>query len=167
MHAMTPQPEGGEPRALVEGLARVVAADAAVAWLEPEQNTSCASCHASAVCGVEPGSRRLVARRFTLANDQGLHVGERVVIGIPEDTLRRASLTAYGLPLVVMLAAGLTAQGAGGGDGGAALASLGGLAAGLLLVRWRERRLVALGELQPRVLRRAATTSGACVHQGD
>jgi sigma-E factor negative regulatory protein RseC len=166
MNAMTPQPEGGEPRTLVEGTARVVAADAAVVWLEPEQNTSCASCHASAVCGVEPGSRRLVARRFTLANDQGLHVGERVVIGIPEDTLRRASLTAYGLPLAVMLAAGLTAQGAGGGDGGAALASLAGLVGGLLLVRWRERRLVARGELQPRLLRRSAAAAGNCPHGG-
>jgi sigma-E factor negative regulatory protein RseC len=138
-----------------------------VAWLEPEQNTSCASCHASAVCGVEPGSRRLVARRFTLANDMALQVGERVVIGIPEATLRRASLTAYGLPLVVMLAAGLTAQGAGGGDGAAALASLAGLAAGLLGVRWRERRLVARGELQPRVLRRAAAATGTCAHEGE
>ena len=167
MSTMSAPPEVKEQRILVEGLARVVSADAAVAWLEPEQNTSCASCHASAVCGVEPGSRRLVARRFTLANDRDLHTGDRVVIGFPEDALRRASLTAYGMPLGMMLVMGLAAQAAGGGDLGAALGCVAGLGAGLLAVRWRERRWLARGELQPRLLRRAPADTVTCKGHGD
>lgn len=166
MDAMTERSEAGEPRILVEGLARVVCADRAVVWLEPEQNTSCASCHASAVCGVEPGSSRLVARRFELANEQDLHEGERVVIGFPEDALRSASLTVYGWPVVTLLAGGLAGQAAFAGDLGAALGCAAGLIVGILAVRWRERRWHARGLLQPRLLRRASPETLSCHSHG-
>lgn len=149
-------------RDLIEGTARVVALDGGVAWLEPEQTTACAGCHSAAVCGVKPGSARLMARRFSMPNRHDFRVGERIVVGIPEDTLRRASLTVYGIPLLLMLAAGITVQKLGGGDLEAAAATLAGLAAGLLVVRQRSRQLSRRGELAPRYLRRAFGPDAGC-----
>lgn len=146
----------------VEGVARVIAVEGKVAWLEPEQTTACGHCAGKAVCGVTPGSPRLVARRFALANDHDFHVGERVIIGIAEQSVRRAALTAYGIPLLLMLVAGVTVQKLGGGDLGAALATLGGLAVGLGIVRLRSHTLSQRGELTPHYLRRAFGHDAEC-----
>lgn len=157
-----PGPFDPEDHALVEGVARVVAVEGAVAVLEPEQTTACGSCQASGACGVKPGSARLAARRFTLANDHDFQVGERVVVGVPEQSVRRAALTAYGIPLLVMLVSGVTAQKLGGGDLGAALATLGGLAAGIGIVHLQSTRLAKRGDYAPHYLRRATDIGGAC-----
>lgn len=151
-------------RDMIEGVARVIAVEGGVAWLEPEQTTACGSCHASATCGAKPGSSRLVARRFTLANDHDFQVGERVVIAVREDTVRRAALTAYGIPLLLMLVSGVTVQKLGGGDLGAALATLAGLAVGVGVVWLRSRRLSQRGEFVPQYLRRAFGHDAECGH---
>lgn len=151
-------------RDMIEGVARVIAVEGGVAWLEPEQTTACGSCHASATCGAKPGSSRLVARRFTLANDHDFRVGERIIIAVREDTVRRAALTAYGIPLLLMLVSGVTVQKLGGGDLGAALATLAGLAAGVGVVWLRSRRLSQRGEFAPQYLRRAFGTDAECGH---
>ncbi len=146
---------GGRP--LVEGFARVVAADTATAWLEPEQTSSCGGCASAAACGVKSGqgNRRLEARRFALANDCQLRVGERVVIGISEYALIRASATAYAIPLLCMMGAAVAAQLLTGRDGWAMAAAVAGLTAGLLIARLRAGRLQARGDLTPRYLRHA------------
>ena len=141
----------------IEGVARVVAEDGGMVWLEPEPTGSCGGCMSAAICGHKSGSttRRLAARRFALPNEYGLHPGDRVVVGIGERSLLRASLTAYGLPLLGMMAAAITAQVLGAGDGMAVPATLGGLAGGLLAARLVARLLSARGDLSPQVLRRA------------
>lgn len=146
----------------IEGVARIIAVDGDTAWLEPEQTTACGSCHSAAVCGAKPGSARLVARRFSMRNDHDFQVGERIVVGTSEDTLRRAALTTYGIPLLLMLVAGITAQKLGGGDLGAALATLAGLAVGLGLVRLKSQRAANRGELAPHYLRRASGSDAEC-----
>ncbi len=142
----------------VEGVARVVAADGGTVWLEPEPSGSCSGCMSAAICGHSGGgsSRRMASRRFCLANDQGLEVGDRVVVGVSESSLLRASLTAYGLPLLTMLGGGIVAQAMGAGDGKAALATLGGLGVGLVLARLTAGLLSARGDLTPHILRRAS-----------
>ena len=144
----------------VEGIARVVRVDAGVAWLEPEQTTSCGSCASAATCGAEsPGigtvASRNAARRFPLDNPHGLVVGERVVIGVDDRSLLKASLTAYAIPLVAALAAGGMAESAFGSDLVSMAAMAGGLALGLLAAGVAAHRLSARGELAPRFLRRA------------
>jgi len=82
---------------MVEGFAHVVAVEDGVAWLEPEQTSSCGSCASSSACGAKglgTTASRLEARRFKLDNHAGLVVGERVVVGIRENALVKASLTA-------------------------------------------------------------------------
>lgn len=148
--------------AMVEGIAHVVAVDGNIAWLEPEQTTSCGSCASSAACGAKgigTTASRLAARRFSLENRDNLRVGETVVVGIRETALVKASLTAYAIPLACALGIGATAQWADGRDAVTMAAMAGGLLLGLVLARLSAARLSARGELAPRFLRRASAAA--------
>ncbi len=141
--------------AAVEGLAKVVAVEGAVAWLEPEQTTSCGGCASSLACGASAFGNRLHARRFPLDNVHELKVGDRIVIGVQERTLVNASMTAYAIPLAAMLGGGILAHLLGFGDGVTILATLAGLGIGLYIARLRAKSLTAKGELTPIYLRHA------------
>lgn len=152
---------------LLEGTARVVGIAGAVAWLEPEPSAGCGSCAAARTCGsatfaLASGagtfSRRLAARRFPVTTGvEGpcLEVGDRVVVGVGEDALATASLTAYALPLVIMLTAGACAEIAAGSDTITFGAMAGGLLLGLAIARRLASRLAARGSTVPRFLRHA------------
>jgi len=143
---------------MVEGIAQVVEADGNVAWLVPEQTTSCGGCASASACGAKgigTTASRLEMRRFQLVNDAGLRVGERVVVGIRENALLRASITAYAIPLATLLTAGALAQWAAGSDIVTMAAMFAGLALGLVLARVGAGRLLQWGDLAPRFIRRA------------
>lgn len=159
----------------VEGIARVVSIDHGVAWFEPEQTTSCGHCASSAACGAGSSAtgggsgigsiaRRIEFRRFALDNANGLHVGDRVVVGVDDRSLIKASLTAYAIPLVTALTAGSLAQSAYDSDLLTMAAMATGLFGGLLIARIVARTLTRRGELSPRYLRRAAP--GETCHTG-
>jgi sigma-E factor negative regulatory protein RseC len=153
----------------VEGIARVVAIDGDRAWLEPEQTSSCGSCASAAHCGSSaPGigtvASRIQARRFPLDNGPRLHVGERVVIGVEDRVLIRASLVAYALPLVFALTAGCLAQSAWASDAMTMASMAAGLGFGLAAARLGARWLSARGDLAPRFLRRAAPQETCNTH---
>ncbi|MEI6414401.1 MAG: SoxR reducing system RseC family protein [Pseudomonadota bacterium] len=145
--------------ALIEGVARVVAIEGDVAWLEPEQSTSCGGCTSSPACG-EKGlgtvASRLAARRFPITDHPGLAVGERVVVGVRGDALMKAAATAYAVPLMALLVAGGIAQWAADNDGITLAASVVGLALGLGLAHLGAIRL--RGVITPRFLRRAGSS---------
>lgn len=143
---------------LVEGTARVVEVDGNKVWLVPEQTTSCGSCASSGACGAKgigSTASRLEARRFPLDNEAGLVVGERVVVGIRETALLKASLTAYAIPLATMLVAGGVAQSIAGSDGVTMAAMAAGLVVGLGAARLGAGRLFSKGDIAPKFLRRA------------
>ena len=143
---------------MVEGIAHVVAVEGNMAWLVPDQGSSCGGCASAEACGskgIGTKASRLEARRFQLANDAGLRVGERVVVGIRENALLRASLVAYVIPLFTLLTAGALAQWAAGSDSITMIAMIAGLAVGFGLMRIGAGRLLMRGELAPRFLRRA------------
>lgn len=143
---------------LVEGIARVVAINGSVAWLEPEQTGSCGGCASAATCGskgIGTLASRLEARRFPLADSAGLRVGERVVVGVREDALVKASMTVYAIPLVATFTAGALAQSIAHSDGVTVASCALGLALGLGVARIVARHLAARGEIAPRLLRRA------------
>lgn len=148
------------PNHTVEAIARVVRIEDGLAWFEPEQTTSCGHCASAAQCGAKGiGSlaSRVELRRFRLDNATGLGIGERVVVGVDERSLLRASLTAYALPLLAALAIGALAQALFASDLATMMSMAFGLAAGLLASGRVARRLAARGELEPRFLRRAQT----------
>jgi len=144
---------------MTEGIAQVVAVEGNMAWLIPESGSSCGGCSSAAACGskgIGTIASRLEARRFQLVNDAGLRIGERVVVGINENAVLRASVTAYVIPLATLLGAGMLAQSVAGSDMVTMAAMLAGLVLGLWLARVRAGRLMAKGELAPRFLRRAS-----------
>lgn len=145
--------------AMMEGIAQVVAVEGDMVWLVPESGSSCGGCASAAACGskgIGTVASRLEARRFQLANDAGLRIGERVVVGIRQNTLLKASITAYAIPLATLLTAGALAQWAAGSDAITMVAMLAGLALGLVLARLGADRLLVRGELAPRFIRRAS-----------
>ena len=141
----------------VEGVVRVVEVQDGVIWLQPEQTSTCGSCASAGQCGKGIGSlaSRNEARRFSIAHQNGLGVGERIVVGVAPRILVKAALIAYGLPLTTALAAAGIAQSWFGSDLATLLAAATGLACGLWMARLGARRLSASGELAPRFLRRA------------
>jgi sigma-E factor negative regulatory protein RseC len=145
-----------DDRVLVEGFAEIVRVDGETVLMEPDQLSSCGGCQSAATCGAKTGPRKRLNKRFVLANDFGGQLGDRVVVGIAEDALVRASLTAYGLPLVAMIGAGLVGQNLIGGDAAAAVSAVVGLGVGMVAARVHAQRLTARGELSPRFLRFAA-----------
>lgn len=152
-----------DPSPCVEGLARVVEVEDDIAWLEPEQTTSCGSCASSAACGggatgIGTVASRLAARRFPIENPVGplaLRPGERVVVGVSRRALLNAALVAYGLPMLGAIVAGGLAQAQWGEDVSTMICMAAGLAIGLLVARGAARRLSDRGQLAPRLLRRA------------
>jgi sigma-E factor negative regulatory protein RseC len=146
------------PPDFLEGVARVVALDGAQVWLEPEQTTSCSGCAASVTCGsggLGTTANRLAMRRFALPNALGLAVGDRVVVGVEDRALLKASGVAYGLPLILALGLGGGAQWAAGSDGITMAATFGGLALGMAAARLAARWMAVRGQLAPRLIRRA------------
>lgn len=145
----------------VEGVARVIAIDGLTAWLEPEQVNACGGCLSASTCAAKSGqpSRRLAARRFAMANDFHADVGDRVVVGISERALVRASATAYAIPLVLMLCMSMAGQLLFGSDLAVAIGAVAGLGGGLWLARLRAGRLDAKGQLSPWFLRFASVAT--------
>lgn len=149
---------------LVEAEARVVAIEGKVAWLQPEHRSGCGACASASLCGAAMLARaavggsagRLAARCVPVAAER-LAVGDRIVVGLRDDALARAALTAYALPLAVMLGAALVAEATGAGESMTALAMTVGLAAGLALAR----RAGARAAEGPRVLRHASAHAGS------
>ena len=142
----------------VEGIARVVRIEGAVAWLEPEQTKACGGCAAASAClPADTGTiaERLATRRFAIENSGKLAIGERVMVGVNDGALLRAALTAYALPLAAMLTAGGLAEAAFGSDLVSIAAMLAGLGFGLVAAHLAARRLAARGDLTPLFLRRA------------
>jgi len=143
---------------LAEGIALVVAIEGDIAWLEPEQNSSCGGCASASACaskGIGTVASRLEARRFKLVNDAGLRIGDRVVVGINENAVLKASITAYVIPLATLLISGGLAQWVAGSDMVTIPAMLAGLLFGLWLARGRAENMMLKGDLAPRFIRRA------------
>lgn len=150
---------------IVEAFARVVAVDRGRVLLEPEESKACGGCHSAGLCGL--GSRnagKLAARRFTLHGDFGLRVGERVVVGIPEGSLSKGAMVAFGVPLLGLIGGGIAGQESLGTDQAAFFGAMAGAAVGFLVSRVLAGVMARRGQLTPRFLRRAygAEQGGGC-----
>lgn len=143
---------------MVEGIAQVVKIEGKTAWLVPEQGSSCGSCASAAACGskgIGTTASRLDNRRFRIDNEANLAVGERVVFGIRDNVLLKASIAAYAIPLATLLFAGSLAQWMFGSDTITMAALIAGLVVGLGISRLEAKRLHSKGDLAPLFLRRA------------
>ncbi len=141
---------------MIEAKASVVAIDKDLAWVETARPSACGACHQEAACGTAILGRLFIPRANPLAvrNDLGVTLGERVIVGVPDGVLVRASLAAYLLPLGALVAGAGLAEWFGAGDAVVALAGIAGLGAGLLLCARFANGAVEAVRYRPVLLRR-------------
>jgi hypothetical protein len=96
--------------------------------------------------------------RLAVEDHLGVAVNERVVIGIPDGLLVRASVAAYGLPLIALVTAAGIAEWLRAPELAVAAAGVAGLAAGLWLTGRLTGGSVARRRYQPVLLRREHPT---------
>ena len=133
---------------MLEETALVVEADEQSLWVELPSRSACSQC-GSGTCTTSVIAKlfRVSKPRFRLENSLNAQPGQQVVVGIPDDLVAKASLWAYLLPMVTLLAGAAVASVAGAGEGTQSLMALVGLGVGLLLVR----RLTTTGSMQRRL----------------
>lgn len=146
--------------AIVTETAEVVAVEDGDAWIETQRKAVCDACAVQKGCGTGIISRMFSKRaRVRVPNTLGARVGERVVIGIDDSALIRASLAVYLMPLVWMMFGAFAGQMIGDAlqwthvEGATAASGVLGLFVGLLWLR-RHARVSALDRTtQPNLLR--------------
>lgn len=145
---------------MLETPAIVVQTEARAALVETDFGGGCGS----GLCAKGGCGTALLAQMFSrtpraplrVVNPIEARIGERVIVGVEEGSLLRATLIAYLLPLAMLVLGAVLPQRLFGiphaGDGWAALGALGGLALGWTVARLLSRRG---GRRQPVILRRA------------
>lgn len=97
---------------MIEETAVVVELQGDQAVIEVTRQSSCGQCAAQKGCGTTVFAGWFGARlnRMQVANAINAGIGDRVVVGLDESSLFKASLLVYLLPLLLMAAFGLVAQ---------------------------------------------------------
>ena len=104
--------------------------------------SACARCRAGRGCGagVFTGVPRQRVIRLPVPRGERIEVGAEVTVRIPGESLLRAALLAYGLPLAGLIGGGVAGFALDGGDVVAALAAAAGLAVGAFAARSQAHR---------------------------
>ncbi|NOX09453.1 MAG: SoxR reducing system RseC family protein [Gammaproteobacteria bacterium] len=149
---------------MLEQEALVISATVDVVTVEVQSQSACSSCEAKSGCGTGSLSRVLGRKPIRLDVDNHLRVmvGDKVIIGLEEQTLLLGSLLIYLLPLVLLfivaLAGQYLAQGLGiQGEWLVVTGGIAGLVAGLSLVRNFSARSDGNRISKPVLLRRQKT----------
>ncbi|MCG7929036.1 MAG: SoxR reducing system RseC family protein [Candidatus Thiodiazotropha lotti] len=139
---------------MLEESARVIGVVGDKIWIETESRSGCSQC-ASSNCTTSVVAKLFGVQKNKLLIDNGLEAkpGDQVVIGVPGRLIAKASVLAYLLPLVLMLAITLMGSALGINDGMQSLLALAGLSIGLLLVRWITNRGVSTPGYGPQLLK--------------
>ena len=80
---------------MIEERGRVLSVEDGAVWVETVRRSTCGSCQARAGCGqalmqrLGSGARQGFIR---VTVDRDYHIGEEIIIGIPEDAVVRGSL---------------------------------------------------------------------------
>ncbi|WP_078119054.1 SoxR reducing system RseC family protein [Thiosocius teredinicola] len=121
---------------MLEAIVTVTRVEGSVAWVEGQAQSACSHCGSSAHCGTSTVSKLFGPRRQVMQVENVLdaQVGDRVVIGISDALVSRASLGAYMLPMLSMAIPAAVGDKLGFGDGMVATLALIGFFAGLVVV---------------------------------
>ncbi len=145
---------------MIEETAVVVAQEPGIAWVETRRRNACGACSQSAGCGSALLSRLFApgADRLALEDGLGVAIGERVVIGIPDGLLVRASLIAYLLPLLTLVMGAVLAEWWQLAEIEVALTGIAGLGAGIWLTGHLTGGAKGRQRYRPILLRREPAT---------
>lgn len=144
---------------MLEADGTVVSFDGDVIWVETEARSACSQ------CGAGSCSTSVIAKLFGLRRNQlrmhnslGARVGQHVVIGIPDSALVTASVHAYLIPPLGMIAAAALAAWINIGELAQGVMALFGLLAGMSLVGRMSASQRARTRYAPCLLRVGGTT---------
>ncbi|MBW9267878.1 MAG: SoxR reducing system RseC family protein [Candidatus Thiodiazotropha sp. (ex. Lucinisca nassula)] len=138
---------------MLEETAMVVEANTDYLWVETRSRSGCSQCSSSCTTSLVSKLFGMKRNRLKLENTLGVVAGDRVIVGIPDELLVKASVWAYLFPLLAMFAVSATGGVMGVGEGTQALLAMVGLAAGFALVRWGTSRQGARVRFRPSLLR--------------
>jgi len=126
------------------------------ALVDVDAGPACPRCAAGKGCGAGLliGNDQLRRVAAAVGDDRALAAGDRVELVMATDTVLRAALIVYGLPLLGAVGAAALAYLLALGDAAAALAAITGLVSGLLAGRWQLHRGGCLQQFVPLVGRR-------------
>lgn len=135
---------------MTETPARVVRVEGDLAWVRGESPSSCGACGGKG-CGSSVFVRLLHPREpeYLVSNPISAQAGEAVVVGIEEGVLLRAAISAYLVPLLLLLLGALS-----GGVWGEPQAIAGGAVGLAVAAIWLKRRR---GVSAPVILRHGST----------
>lgn len=123
---------------MIEESGRVVEVEGDRVWVETIRTTACDTCKAQKGCGHGLINKASPGNTFRLDVDRAGHevnVGDVAVIGIPEDSLIKASLISYLMPIVFLIS-GATLGKLWLGETASVILGLLGLAAGFWAVKF-------------------------------
>ncbi len=123
---------------MIEEQGSVVTIDDDAVWVETERKTTCSSCSARHGCGQHLSEKYKPKNSHAYikaACSLSLNEGDKVVIGIPETALMKASLLVYMLPLFTMMSGMWLASTLGLSDPGVLLITVASLLLGFFPVR--------------------------------
>lgn len=109
------------------------------------RTSACDHCELNQGCGTGAIGRLLGnrSRPLVIQTRQEFKPGDKLLLGLSEAALVKASLTVYGLPLLVMVVAGLLAALSGFADAWVALISVAGFFAGFKIASYLTQSLEA------------------------
>lgn len=142
---------------MIEEHGSVAASGPGYARVMTRRRASCARCSVAQGCG-----RAALAQWFgttipvEVRDPLGVSPGERVIVGLDEQALLRASLAVYGVPLGAMLMLALAAELLIGNELLTVAAAAAGFAAGFVQARLWAYRPDQARQLRPVILRRAS-----------
>ncbi|RBO84928.1 SoxR reducing system RseC family protein [Marinomonas aquiplantarum] len=140
---------------MIEETGTVMSVETGFAEVETIRTSSCTSCRARHGCGhhaiaqVSPANRM----RMKAVDPLSVEVGQRVVIGIPEDTLLQASVWMYLIPLLGMVFGAILPALWTDSNELSVLLSLLGFVGGLWFARHKANRSAHNQDFYPKVLR--------------
>jgi sigma-E factor negative regulatory protein RseC len=122
---------------MIEEQGEVIDVEGDKIWVETKSRSGCSSCSSqSCTTSVVAKLFGVQKNRLLLSNTMQAKAGDQVVIGIPGHLIARASVLAYLVPLVFMLATTMLGSVTGINDGMQSLFALAGLLIGLIVIRW-------------------------------
>lgn len=140
---------------MIEETGKVLSIEEGFADVETIRTSSCTSCRARHGCGHYAIAHVSSANRMRMRAIDPLtvKVGQKVVVGIPEDTLLQASVWMYMIPLLGLVGGAILPSSWGGGSGIAVIMSILGFASGLLLARNKSKQERYNLDYYPKILR--------------
>ncbi|MBR7889446.1 SoxR reducing system RseC family protein [Marinomonas sp. A79] len=140
---------------MIEETGQVLSVEDGFADVETIRTSSCTACRARHGCGHHAIAQVSSANRMRMKaiDPLAVEVGQRVVVGIPEDTLLQASVWMYMIPLLGLVLGAVFPSLWSGGSEIAVLFSVVGFAGGLLLAKRKSQHEMNNLDYYPKILR--------------